>query len=123
MVDAKVDGSRARGVGERFSGVEACDARSAAADIRFHDHRKSEAFRGFRRESGIVDDFRFGVGQAEVVQDLELQRLGGLHLIRGRPVDYGDTDALEMPQPALGVKGYLAVPAQVSRRARPVEYQ
>ena len=123
LVDPHVDRTRLGSCRERLRAIEAGDAGPASADVGFHDYRKAEALRGLRSEGGIVDDPRLGIREPKLVEDVELERLGSLHLIGHGSVHDGNADALQVPQPAQRVEGDLSVAAEIRGRARPVEDQ
>src|SRR4029077_14745180 len=115
------DPSRPRCLGQRLRVVESSDAGAASADVGFHHYGEAQTLRRLGRERRVIDDPRLGVWKSQLVEDLELERFGCLHLIWSGPVDDGNTDALQVPQPAQGVKRYLCVAAQISGRTGPVE--
>ena len=123
LVDAEVDASGAGGVVETCHGIEAGDPRAAAADVRFDHDREPQSTRGLRCHRSVVDHPRFGIRQTQLLEDVELQRFRRLHLVAGRAINHRNTDPLQMPEPAFGVKRYLTMAAQICRRTRAIEYQ
>src|SRR4029079_3559258 len=122
-IDPQIDASAPSGVFQTLRGVEARDAGTASADVRLDDDRKAKAACRLPGERGVVDDQRPRIGKPELVEDVKLQCLGRLHRLARRAVHHRDANPLEVSQPALGMKGYLTMSAQICRRTGAIEYE
>jgi hypothetical protein len=123
LVHPQVEPTRVGRRLELLLAVEPLDARPAPADVRLHQHRVAEPTRRRHRLRRAVHHPRAGVGEAERVEQVELERLRRLDLVRPGPVHHGHADALEVPQPVQGVEGRLLAPSQIRRRRSAVEHE
>ena len=101
--------------------LEPLDTRATPADVGLHQNRKPEpGSRGDDRGRAVREP-SLRVWDAEFFEYLELQRLGGIHLVRGSAVDDWDADALEVAEPLQRIERRLPVTTQVCRRTRTIE--
>src|SRR6185437_15610252 len=85
-IDAEVDPATLCRLRQCSGIVETRDARSAATDVWLHHNRESEPASRLWRQRRVVDDANRGVGKPELLENIELQRFRGLHLVAGGAV-------------------------------------
>src|SRR6185437_9626186 len=72
-VDAELHVAARHGAGERGLVLVAHDSRAGAADVRLDEDRIAEAARGLDGEARVIDRPRRRVGQAELLEQIELR--------------------------------------------------
>ncbi len=103
--------------------LESLDPSTAAADVRLDQNRKPQA--GARRHDRLraVAEPGPGVRDAQLLEQIQLERLRRVHLVCRRAVHHGDADPVQVPEPLQRVESRLSMPAQIGGRTRAVEHQ
>ena len=108
---------------ELLAGAESDDSGAAAADVRLYNDWIAKSLGSCGSYGGVVDDACAGMRETQLFEDLELKCFRDLDRKRLRPVNHLDVTALQISKPIESEERRLGFAAQISRRARAIEYE
>src|SRR5438093_5289100 len=123
VIDPQIERTRFRGLLQLGRRLEPPDPSARAADVGLQDDGEPQALSRSGCLSRAVDHAGLGMGQPELPEQRELQRLRRFGHPRVIAIDHSHAVTLQVGKVVPRIKDRVPRPAQVRRRAHPIEHQ